>query len=207
VTLYLASAALFSASAQVPVVGGLDLVCPFAEHERQRALQDFKFELELVENEYRARKKVFDMIERLWAVHSIEKEIYLDYKRLRDRTKVRVARLTTQIAQQASIVEQYALACGQIRRETTIDDVSARIHELQAEYRRLDCELLDRDSKIADIDREFDEAILKATRTLVEGNIKTQFELVIEEYDFSQSKARSESYRRRAKACRTQLID
>ncbi len=183
------------------------LVCPLAEHERQRTLEDFKVDLELVKNEYVARKKVFDMIKKLWAVRSIEREIYLDYKRHTDRTKVRVARMRTVIAQQSSIVEQYALACAQALGPKDEVPVSARVEELQAEYRRLDCKLLDRDSEIADIDRNFDAAILETTRTLAEQNIKTRFELEIEEYDLSQSKARSNSYRRRAKECRKQLAD
>ncbi|MAG32008.1 MAG: hypothetical protein CL908_14085 [Deltaproteobacteria bacterium] len=206
-TLCLAGAAFVSTAAQASDTGGLDFVCPLVEHERQRLLEDSKVELELVENEYLARKKIFEMIERLWAAHSIERETYLDYRRLRDRTKVRVARLTIQIAQQKGIVEQYVLACAQNRGARTATLVSARVEELQAEYRRLDCELLDRDSEVAEIDREFDEAILQATRTLADQNIKTRYELVVEEYDLSQSKARSDSYRRRAMECRKQLVN
>ena len=181
-------------------------MCPLVEYERQADLQDSLVELELVENEYRARSQVFEMIEKLWVARSIEQEAYLDYRRPRDRTKVRIARLTAQIAQQESIVEQYTLTCSRIR-GTPVDRLPEKIAKLQAGYRRLDCEILARDAEIAEIDYEFDRQILKATRTLNERNVKSRYELVIDEYDLSQSKARSESYRRRAKECEKQLGD
>jgi len=204
--LYVASSAASTAHAQAIDLTGLDLVCPLVEHERQRDLEDSLVELELVENEYRARKQVFEMIEKLWGARSIEQEVYLDYKRLRDRTKVRIPRLTARIAQQKNIVEQYALTCSQIR-GSLVDRLSEKIAELQAEYRRLDCELLARDAEIADIDYEFDQAILEATRVLSQQNIKSKYDLVIDEYDLSQSRARSESYRRRTKECKKQLAN
>ncbi len=76
---------------------GLDLICPLVEHERQRVLEDYQLDLELAQNKYQARRKVFEMVAELWTVRSIERERYLDYKRLRDRAKVRVVRLNTQI--------------------------------------------------------------------------------------------------------------
>lgn len=191
--------------AQTPDRRGLDPICPLVEHERQRALADYELQLKLVENEYQARRRVFDMVEKLWAVRSIEKELYLDYKRLRDRTGVRVSRVSAQVALQKSIVEQYELTCGRVRGETEIANVEERIDALQREYRRIDCELLDKDVRIAEIDHEYDAAILRATQNLVESNIKTKFQLVIEEYDLSQSKARVDGYRRRANACKKRL--
>ena len=140
------------------------------------------------------------MIEQLWQARSIEREVYLDSKRLRDRTQASIARVETQIAQQASIAKQYALTCGRLRGEP-VDRLDERVRELQAEYRRLDCELLARDLDIARIDRAFDEAKLG----LVNGNIKSRYELVIDEYDLSQSNARVESYQARQVACRAQL--
>ncbi|MCP5068087.1 MAG: hypothetical protein GY946_16115 [bacterium] len=193
------------ALAQAPGHRGLDLVCPLLEHERHRALEDYELELGLVENEYQSRSKVFEMVERLWAVRSVEREVYLDYRRLRDRTKVRVDRMRAQIAQQKSIVDEYELTCSQLRGETTAAEIEDRIAELHNQFRLVDCELLERDVEIAEIDYEYDEEVLRATRTLVESNIKTQFELVIEEYDLSQSKARVEGYRRRAISCRKKL--
>ena len=206
-TLVFAQFPVAAASAQIPDRGGLDLICPLVEHERQRALADHELDLKLIENEYQSRRKVFEMVERLWAVRSIEKEVYLDYRRLRDRTRVRVDRMKAQIAQQKSIVEQYLLTCSQVRGETTVEDIGERIEELHGQYRRIDCELLDKDVEIAKIDYEYDSAILSAARTLVESNIKTKFELVLEEYDLKQSKARVEGYRHRAKACKKKLKD
>ena len=95
----------------------LDLVCPLLEHERQRDLENYELLLGLVQSEYLSRGKVFEMVEKLWAVRSIEKEVYLDYRRLRDRTNVRVDRMRAQIAQHKSIVDQYELTCGQWRGE------------------------------------------------------------------------------------------
>jgi DNA-binding LacI/PurR family transcriptional regulator len=115
--------------------------------------------------------------------------------------------MKAQIAQQKSIVEQYELICGEEREEKTVGEVKERIAALHAQYRRIDCELLNRDVEIAAIDYDYDAAILSATRTLVESNIKTKFELVIEEYDLSQSKERVDGYRSRAKACRKRLKD
>ena len=115
--------------------------------------------------------------------------------------------MKAQIARQKSIVEQYELTCSEVREEKKVREVKDRIAALHTQYRRLDCELLDRDVEIAAIDYEFGSAILSATRTLVENNIKTKFELVIEEYDLSQSRARVDGYRRRAKACRKRLKD
>lgn len=204
-TLACACLPVATAFAQAPDRRGLDLICPLVEHERQRALADQKLALKLVVNEYESRRRVFDMVEKLWAAHSIEKEVYLNYKRLRDRTKVRVGRVSAQVAQQKSIVEQYELTCGQARGETGTGDTKEKIDALQREYRRIDCELLDKDVEIAEIDQDFDAAILRATQTLVESNIKTKFQLVIEEYDLSQSKARVDGYRRRAKACKKGL--
>ncbi len=185
---------------------GLDLVCPLVTYERQRELEDSQAELELVENEYRARSRVFEMIEKLWTARSIEREVFLDYKRLRDRTKARIARVGVQIAQQEKVVEQYSLTCRRVGGET-VDDAESQIAALQAEYRALDCELLARDAEIARIDYEFDREILEATRRLTEGDIKSRYDLVIEEYDLSQSKARSENYRRRMQACRKKLAE
>ncbi len=192
-------------SAQAPDRSGLDLICPLVEHERERALEDYELERKLIKSEYQSRRRMFDMVEKLWAVRSIEKEVYLDYKRLRDRTRVRVGRMSLKIAQQKSIVKQYELTCGQVRGETAVGDRREKINELHSEYRRIDCELLDKDVEIAEIDHEYDAAILSATRTLVESNIKTKFELVIEEFDLSQSKAQVEGFRRRANACRKRL--
>ncbi len=79
-----ASGAVTTAQAQSAGPGGLDLVCPLVEHERQRDLEDHQSELELVENEYHAISRVFDMVEKLWKVRSIEREAYLDYKRRRE---------------------------------------------------------------------------------------------------------------------------
>jgi len=184
----------------------MNLVCPLVEHESLRHLEDSRFGMELLENEYRARLKIFEMIEKLWLARSIEQEAYLDYKRLRDRTKARIARSETEIAQRSSMSTQYALVCAQVRGEV-IDEIKKKVEELQAEYRRLDCELLDRDSAIAEVDYEFDRAILKATRTLAERNIKSRYELVLDEYDLSQSKARFDSFRTRAKMCKKQLTE
>ena len=183
----------------------LDLVCPLLEHERQRDLENYELLLGLVQSEYLSRGKVFEMVEKLWAVRSIEKEVYLDYRRLRDRTKVRVDRMRAQIAQQKSIVDQYELTCGQLRGEAKVGENEDRINELHNQYRRIDCELLDRDVEIAEIDFEYDEEILHATQILVESNIKTKFELVLEEFDLRQSKARVKGFRRRASACRKRL--
>ena len=102
-------------------------------------------------------------------------------------------------------LEQYELTCGLERGETSLENVEERINALQSEYRRIDCELLDKDVQIAEIDHEYDAAIFRATQTLVEGNIKTKFQLVIEAYDLSQSKARVDGYRRRANACKKRL--
>ena len=180
------------------------MVCPLVEYERQRDLHDSQIELELVENEYRARSRVFEMIEKLWAASSIQQEDYLDYRRLRDRTRVRIARLTVRIAQQENVVEQYALTCSHVR-GTPVDRLPEKIASLHAEYRRLDCEILARDAQIAEIDYEFDRQVLTATRTLNERNITSRYELVIDEYDLSQSEARLKSYRRRAKRCKKKL--
>jgi hypothetical protein len=193
--------------AQVSERGGLDLICPLVEHERQRALEDYELELALVESEYQARKKVFAMVEKLWAVRSIEREVYLDYQRLHDRTKVRAGRAAVRIEQQKSIVEQYQLTCGQVRGETTVGDIQERIESLQRRYRRIDCDLLDKDLEIAEIDYKYDAEVLSSTQTLVANNIKTKFQLVIEEFDLSQSKSRVDGFRRRASACKTRLKD
>lgn len=202
----LASVAALTAHSEPADPTGLDLVCRLVEHERQRDLEDSQFELELVGNEYRARKKVFEMIEKLWVARAIDQEAYLDYKRLRDRTKVRIARLTTEVSQRRSIVDQYTLICAQVRGES-IDQLQKKIDELQAKYRRLDCELLASDSGIAEIDYEFDKVMLEATRTLTERNIKSKYDLVLDEYDRSQSKARVESYRTRETNCRKRLAE
>ena len=223
----LAGTATPVAHAQPIDIGGSRLLCPLVLHERQRDLEDARFELELTENEYRARKRLFVMIEKLWEARSIERELYLDYKRLRDRTRVRMARLKTRIAQLRSETEQVALACGQggqggqggragrgDRGEKSeidesvngaLDPLAEKIDALQAEYRRLDCELLARDREIAAIDHEFDRAVLEATRALSEGHIKSRYELVIDEFDHDQSKARVESFATRKAACRRQL--
>ncbi len=200
----LASVVVSAAHAQSIDSRGLDLVCPLVEHESLRHLEDARFNLELLENEYRARLRIFEMIQKLWDARSIDQEAYLDYKRLRDRTKARIARSTTQISQRSRMAEQYALTCAQVRGES-IGQIQKKIDDLQAEYRRLDCVLLARDSAIAEIDYEFDRAILKSTRTLAERNIKSRYELVLEEYDLSQSKARFDSYRARTTACKRRL--
>ena len=189
--------------ADVPPTG-LDLVCPLELHERARALEDARVEKTLTENKFRAQAKVFAMVEQLWAAKSIEQETYLDYERRRDRTKVQIARWAVQIEQDERALEQLALACGDIQGDDPAD-VADRVARLQAEVRRLDCELLAKDAEIADIDRTFDERVLAATSILVERNIKSRHDLVLDEYSLSQSKARSKSYRRRAKACRKQL--
>jgi len=194
-----------AAMAQAPEHSGLDLICPLLEHERGRALEDYQLELGLIENEYQSRRKIFEMVAKLWAVRSIEKEAYLDYRRLRDRTKVRVGRMKIQIAQQKSILDQYELTCGQVRGDSTVGEIRDRIIERHGRYRQLDCELLDKDVEIAKIDYEYDSEILRSTRTLVKSNIKTKFQLVIEEHDLSQSKARVEGFRRRATACKKNL--
>lgn len=199
-----AMGAASAAHAQATGTSGLDLVCPLVQYERHRDLADSVADLELVENEYRARLEVFAMIEKLWEARSVEREVYLDYKRLRDRTKVRIARLKTRIAQQTIVVEQYELTCDQVRGEVA-EGLHERIEALQAEYRRLDCELLGRDTEIAQIDYAFDRQILEATRTLAAENIKSNYELVIDEYDLSQSQARLETYRRRTALCKKNL--
>jgi len=185
---------------------GMNLACPLVEHESLRHLEDSRFGMELHENEYRARLKIFEMIEKLWLARSIEQEAYLDYKRLRDRTKARIARSATQMPPRTSMAAQYALVCAQVRGES-IDGIQEKVEELQAEYRRLDCELLERDSAIAQIDHEFDRAIVKATRTLSERNIKSRYELVLDEYDLSQSKARLDSFRTRTRMCMKRLVE
>ncbi len=184
---------------------GLDLLCPLLEHERQRALDDARLELELVKNEFQSRSDVFDMVEELWRVRSIERETYLDYKRLRDRTGVRIKRVQSQIAQQQAIAEQYELVCGRLRGAAQPEDPAARLATLQAEYRRLDCELLKWDAEIARVDHDVYAEIVEASRTMSESEIKSRFELILDEYDLVQSKARMEGYRRRARECRAEL--
>ncbi len=196
-----------AASAQSADSTGLDLICPLAEHERQRKLADLQLDLALAENELEARRNVFDMVDSLWSVRSIEKEIFLDYKRLRDRTRVRVARVNAEIAQQKSIVERYALACSVVRGEKTARDVARRIALLDDAYRRSDCDLHRRDAEIAEVDLEYDAAVLESTRTLARDNIKTKFELMVEQYDLNQSKARAEGFRKRARACEATLVN
>jgi hypothetical protein len=73
-----------TARSQAADVGGLNDVCSLVEHERQRDLADSESNLELIENEYRPRGKVFEMLEKLWKTRSIEREAYLDCKRLLD---------------------------------------------------------------------------------------------------------------------------
>lgn len=192
--------------AEPSVPSGSDLLCPLVEHERKRALEDSRFELDLVTNEFRAREKVFAMVEKLWQTRSIEQEAYLDYKRLRDRTRLRMARLSTQISQDESIAEQYSLTCAAARGQT-VDRLQEKVEASRAEYRRLECELLARDAEIAAVDYEFDRAVLEATRELVARNTKSKYELVIEEYDLSQSKANFDSYRARTAACKQGLAD
>ncbi len=183
---------------------GLDLVCPLELHERERDLADSRIEKTLTENQHRAQARVFEMIERLWATRAIEQEVYLDQKRLRDRTKVRITRLGLQIEQDRRALDQLELACADVRGEP-VEDLAQRVRSLQSEVRRLDCDLLAKDAEIADIDRAFDEEMLAATKILVERNIKSRHDLVLDEYALSQSKARSESYRARARACRSRL--
>jgi hypothetical protein len=65
----------------------------------------------------------------------------------------------------------------------------------------------DKDLEIAEIDYKYDAEVLSATQTLVKNNIKSKFQLVIEEFDLSQSKGRVEGFRRRASACRNRLED
>ena len=67
--------------------------------------------------------------------------------------------------------------------------------------------MLARDWEIAEIDYEFDKAVLDATRTLADSNIKSKYELVIDEYDLSQSKARVESYKSRTASCKKRLAE
>jgi hypothetical protein len=203
--LLLVSGSIAFAEATDPV--GLDFVCPLVEHERKRVLENYELERKLVESEYESRRRVFEMVEKLWAVRSIEKEIYLNYKRLRDRTRVRADRMGVLINQQQSIVGQYALSCRQTDGESESLDIIEQIETLQEQYRRIDCELLDKDLEIAGIDHAYDLEILNATRKLVENNIKTKFELVNDEFDLEQSKARVEAYRLRARACKKNLAD
>jgi len=210
--LLLASAAPRVAHAESVDLDGSRLLCPLVLHERQRDLEDARFKLELTENEYLARKRLFVMIDKLWEARSIERELYLDYKRLRDRTWVRSKRLETRIAQLDSETKQVALACDQGGKSQSdasenepLDTIAKKIDVLQAEYRRLDCELLARDLEIAAIDHEFDRAVLEATRAFIEGRIKSRYELVIDEFAHDQSKARVESFATRARACRKRL--
>ena len=184
---------------------GLDLLCPLVEHERQRALDDARLELDLVKNEFRSRSNVFDMVEDLWEVRSIEREVYLDYKRLRDRTGVRIKQVQSQIAQQQAIAEQYEIVCGRLRGAPQPEDPAARLATLQGEYRRLDCEILKWDAEIAKIDHDVYAEIVEASRTMSENEIKSRYELILDEYDLVQSQARLEGYRRRARECRAKL--
>ncbi len=184
---------------------GLDPLCPLVEHERQRALDDSRLELDLVKNEFQARSDVFDMVEQLWEARSIEREVYLDYKRLRDRTGVRIKRVQSQIAQQQAIAEQYEIVCGRLRGASLPEGPTARLATLQGEYRRLDCELLKWDMEIARIDRDVYAEIVEASRTMSERRIKSRFELILDEYELVQSQARLEGYRRRARECRAKL--
>ncbi len=183
---------------------GLDWLCPLVEYESRRELEDHRMELELLRIEYRARSQVFEMVDQLWAAHAIEQELYLDYKRLRDRTKLGIARLVALVSRQESAVEQYTLACSPLRGRS-VDGLPAKIAELQARYRRLDCEVLARDADVAQVDYEFDREILEATRKLNKRDIKSKYELVVDEFDLGQSKARLESHRRRARECRKRL--
>jgi len=177
-------------------------LCPLVSYERLRILEDFELERDLAANEYAARSRVFGLVEELWKLRSVERDLYLDYKRLRDRSKVRVGQLELQIAQQKAIVKQYALACTKDERGNVSVDTARQLSELQRDYRRLDCEILDREWQMARIDLGYRDGVLEATRTLTQGKIKTRFELMVDEFERDQAKARADAYGRRAKACR-----
>jgi hypothetical protein len=106
-------------------------------------------------------------------------------------------RATILVSQRETALEQYGLACG----DDATDEAAARVEKLQVLYRSLECELLGKDAEIAAIDAAYDEAVLESTRILADGNVKTKFELVVEEYALSQSAARMKEYVRRARRC------
>lgn len=189
---------------------GFERICSLLEHERQRDLEDLEIELELVRAEHRARSRVFEMIESLWDVHAVEQEIYLDYKRQRDRTGVLARRFETEIGQKKVEIERFEAVCGSsgaapaaggpaVPIEVRIEE---RIEELQDRYLRFECELLARDVEIAEVDLTFHAAMYEATRVLNERNVKARVDLVVDEFDLEQARARVEGFRRRASACR-----
>ncbi len=196
---------LLFASSPAHAAGGFDRLCPLLDHDERRELEDLELELRLTKTELRARERVYAMVEALWKVRAVEQEIYLDYRRMRDRTRVRVDRVATAIEQQRAVVAQYDLICEGAGAATADAESSAKIDELNAEYRRRECELLGHDVAIAEVDLAFHAAVLEATRSLNQGNVKSKFELVLDESDADQAKARVDAYRRRAKSCRAQL--
>ncbi len=184
---------------------GFDRLCPLLDHEEHRELQDLELSLELARTELRARERVFEMVEALWQVRAVEQEIYLDYRRQRDRTRVRVDRIETEIEQQQTVVAQYDLICDGRKASAANAESTAEIDALNERYRELECKLLGYDVAIAEVDYAFHSAVLEATKTLNLGNVKSKFDLVLDEADAAQAKSRVEGYRRRARGCRAQL--
>lgn len=92
-----------------------------------------------------------------------------------------------------------------LRQPLPARDAKTELARLDQQHRELDCELLAKDVEIAQVDYELDAAVLEATRTLASGNVRSKFDLVLEEYDLSQSQARVEGFRRRARACKRRL--
>ena len=123
---------------------------------------------------------VLDLLQPLWEARSTERLRYLAGKAARDLARIRVDMAALAREQAETKVEVLEQECfskpGSAERALT-------------RYRELECELVAKEKRLAEIDLEYRREVLKSTRELRARELSTAQDLIVAEHDLDRAAA------------------
>ncbi len=188
-------------SGQLPVLAhdGLDPLCPFLLQERQIELDNLELAVQLDQTRLGVAEEVFVLLDGLWNNDAVERLAYLAGKHHRDTARVSLERARRRVERQQAVVEQYRLVCS--------TPVEEQLSSAYRRYRETDCEVRALDIKVIEINLEHHRENLASILDLLENEVASRHQVILEERDVELMQKQLEQARQRAARCRQEIAE
>ena len=196
-------------SGQLPVLAhdGLDALCPFLLQERQIELDNLELAVQLDQTRLGVAEEIFVLLDGLWDNDAVERLTYLAGKHHRDTARVSLERARRRVERQQAVVEQYRLVCSTAVEEQLSSEKRRGLEQAYRRYREMDCEVRALDIEVIEINLEHHRENLASILDLLENEVASRHQVILEERDVELMEKQLEQSRQRAARCRQEIAE
>jgi hypothetical protein len=193
------TASILCALAVVPAAtaGEVDRsVCAFVLYQERDDLKESELAVDIAESHLVAAKSIFDVTDALWKQDLTERFRYLTDKHRKDVAVLDVTRQELLLERQEAFVEQLEILCSSPDKQDDAGREAAHRRYVQA-----DCQRIEKDLAIAEIDLVYLSEFLANVRDLRENDVATHEQVALAEADVEKTRKRVEHHASRVQAC------